>query len=198
MQLIIGLLFIVLLQGCNSNESSQHQYGLVNDAVSVTRTDSNAIISKDAINNISIEVGDLLKANITAFNQKEAIIFSPETSYCDVSGVKESSVSNKSQAINNTINYNHCKEVENIQNGKINLNYMETDQDDKCPECFTVTIEETYTFNQIKLFEDASLEGDVTYNQDGSIQKIEFKINGNVNYKNENYHLQNIIQSVHY
>lgn len=198
MQLIIGFLFILLLQGCNSTQSSQAQNGLVDDAVSITRTDTNAIISKDAIHNISLEVGQLLKTNIASFNTKEAISFSAETSYCDISGIKESSLSRKSQTINNTIDYNNCKETKNVQHGKINLNYMEIDEDNKCPECFTVKVEETYTFNKLKLFDSVSLEGDVSYNEDGTIKQIEFKINGNVTYDNENYHLQNITQSIHY
>lgn len=199
MHLLIGLLFLMLLKGCNRTQSSQiQQHGLVNDAVSITRTDNNAIISKDAINNIASEVGSLLKSNITAFNQKEAINTSEETNYCDVSGMKESLITNQAKSIYSTVAYNDCKEVENLQNGKINLNYMGTNEDDKCPECFIMKIEETYTFNELKLLKDVSLEGDVRYKEDGSIEHIEFKINGNVSYDNENYHLQNITQTIHY
>jgi hypothetical protein len=198
MQLIIGLLFILIIQGCNSSESSQTQNGLVNDAVSMTRTDSHAIISKDAMNHISIEIGDLLKINLTSFNQQEAISFNQETSYCDISGLKESLTSNKSETISNTIYSNNCKETESIQNGKINFEYIETDEDGKCPQCFTLKIEQTYTFNNLTLLDDVLIEGDVNYNKDGSIQQINFKINGNVSYKAENYELQNITQSMNY
>lgn len=198
MQLIIGLIFILLLQGCNNSESPQLKSGLVHDAVSITRTDTNAIISKDAINAISLKVADLLKSNISSFNQKEAISLTSETNYCDTSGVKYSSISSKSQTINMTTEYTNCNETEKVHNGKVNLNYIGINEDSKYPKEFNMKIEETYSFNQLELFEDVTVEGDVSYHEDGQIQKLSFKINGNVSHENENYHLQNITRSVNY
>jgi len=198
MQLIIGLIFILLLQGCNNSESPQLKSGLVHDAVSITRTDTNAIISKDAINAISLKVADLLKSNISSFNQKEAISLTSETNYCDTSGVKYSSISSKSQTINTTTEYMNCNETEKIHNGKINLNYIGINEDSKYPKEFQMKIEETYSFNNLELFEDVIIEGEVSYHEDGQIQKLSFKINGNVSHENENYHLQNITQSIDY
>jgi len=197
MQLLIGLFLLVLLQGCNQTPNHAQQVS-VNDGVSITRTDHNAIISKEALTNISNSVGSLLQTNIDLFNAQEAISFAQKTRYCDVSGMKELFLSNKTDAISNIIEYNDCKQSGHVQNGKINFDYTDTNNDSKCPKSFKLKIEKTFTFNQLKLSDSALIKGNVQYNPEGKITRIDFKINGNVTYDDENYHLQNIAQSTKY
>jgi len=194
---ILLIIFVLIFQGCGSSDTTTYTTGL-GDGSSVTRTDVNSVISNDALNKISDEIGNILKTNIIAFNNDTEISYKDETNYCDISGMRESSMETQMNKVNNTISYNQCKEQESTQNGQISLEYLEVDHEGKCPKCLNVKIDKPYTFNNIQLSQDVVVESDVVYDKNNNIQELTFKVNGNVTYKNENYHLQNITKIINY
>ncbi|HHD82358.1 MAG TPA: hypothetical protein ENK94_04115 [Campylobacterales bacterium] len=194
---LLLILFILLFQGCGNNENRNYTTDL-GDGASVERTDTNSIIANDSLNKISTEIANMLKANIVSFNKNEEIAYTNETQYCDISGIKASSLNNKTDKINNSISYSNCQEQESLQHGKIHLEYMETNSESKCPTYLNLTINETYTFNEVKLSKDVIVESNISYDANNKIKQLNFKINGTVSYKNENYNLQNIRKITNY
>jgi len=194
----IFLLFISVLHGCGSDSNTPTTYATtIGEAASFTRTDEAATITTESLKSISSEVTTLVKNNITELNEKEAMAFDKETNYCDISGVKESNNSGDMQKISSTQYYNNCQEDKLLQHGKLNIDYMQLNEEGKYPHHVQFTIGEDYTFNKMNLKKDLTVVSDINYkNQD--IKKITVKINGQLTYDTENYKLQNITQSVEY
>lgn len=189
-----------MLYGCSGGSgSTERTYATaVGDGTSITRTDENSVVSKNALKNISEEIANILKTNVTSFNKTENFNFSDETSYCDISGMKELSLTTENEKADSTIKYTNCNEDKNKQDGQINLKYLDVNSEGKCPKCLHMKVNSEYTFNDLTLSQDINLESDIVYETNNSIKSIAFIISGNVSYKNENYKLHNIRQTIHY
>lgn len=197
---IISIL-ILLLQGCGSNSESTTTYATtLGDGVSIGTTDEGAVMAPNVntVKAIAEEVSTILKANISEYNDKEALDLSKTTNYCDVSGLREYYGTGTNQSISSKQSYQNCQEDENLHHGKINLDYTEMDAEGKYPKNLELSISEDYTFNSTDLKKDLIVNSTIIYNDDNSIKQIEVKINGEINYNDMNYSLQNICQTIDY
>ena len=200
--ILFASILILLLQGCgsSSNSSSTNYNTTLGESVAIGTTDANAVTlpNTNTVKSISQEVSAILKSNITNYNQSEAIDFSRETNYCDVSGLKESYNSEGVSKISSNQNYDNCQEDENLQHGKINIDYSQLDTEGKYPMNLDLSIEEDYTYNSTNLKKDLIVNSSIIYNSEKEVQQIQLKINGLLNYNGTNYSLQNITQTIDY
>jgi len=199
--LFSSILVSLILQGCGENDSTISTYSTtLGEGVSVTTTDENAVMAPNSLTlkDIGTEVGNIIKTNVIALNIKEAIIFSKETNYCDVSGLLESENIGTMEKLYTISNYKNCKTEYTLQNGKIKINYKNMDSDGKFPKNIHLTIIDNYTFNEIELKKDLTIESSIVYNKNQEIQSISSTINGNLTYKYGSYMLKNITQTVNY
>ncbi|CAA6811050.1 MAG: Unknown protein [uncultured Sulfurovum sp.] len=194
-------ILILLLQGCGNSSSSSKNYNTtLGESVAIGTTDENPVTlpNTNMVKSISQEISAILKSNVTNYNKNEAIDFSKETNYCDISGLKESYNSEDVSKISSNQNYENCQEDENLQHGKINIDYSQLDTEGKYPMNLDLSIEEDYTYNSTNLKKDLIVNSSIIYNSKKEVQQIQLKINGLLNYNGTNYSLQNITQTIDY
>jgi len=95
-------------------------------------------------------------------------------------------------------NYENCQEEKSLQHGKKNIDYSQMDSDGKYPKNLYLTVSEDYSFNNMELKKDLTVESSIVYNRDNSIKEITLKINGKLTLDNINYGLLNITQTITY
>lgn len=193
-------ILILLLQGCGSSNSTTTYATTLGDGVSIGTTDKDAVMipNTNTAKEISQEVSSILKTHITDYNEKEALDLSKTTNYCDVSGLRESQGTGTDESVNSNQTYEYCQQDENLQHGKINLDYTEMNEEGKYPKSLDLKISEDYTFNHTALKKDLIVNSNISYNSNNSIKQIEVKINGKIQYNDINYSLQNISQTIEY
>ena len=180
-------LFTLLLQACDNSDSRQQSKvypTAVGEDLSVTANDESAIMAPSihALEEASKNIGHILKMHLVELNEQEAISFSKEMNYCDISGSKESRSSGTLQKFSNNKEYKTCKSDENSQNGNIELTYSQTESDGKYPKTIRLLVKEAYTFNDMLLQRDLLVESEVLYNEDKSLNKISLEISGLVDF----------------
>ncbi|CAA6802326.1 MAG: Unknown protein [uncultured Sulfurovum sp.] len=198
---ILLLSVAILLQGCGGGGDNPTTYvTTLGDGTSITTTDEGAVMAPNhnTLKSIAQEIATAVKTNVSALNEKEFISFTKETNYCDISGSRESQESTSSQKISSEQSYENCQEETSLQHGRVKIDYLDINDEGKYPKSLSIVIQEAYTFNQIQLKKELTIESKIFYYNDNSIQKITLMINGLVNYKNSNYGLQNIDQSILY
>jgi len=193
-------ILLLALQGCRGGDSSTTYPTTLGTSLSVDSTDGNAVMvaNTNTVKSISQEVSIIVKGELASFNEKVTVIAEKETNYCDVSGLRESQNIGTLKKITNTKTYKNCQEEKTLQHGKINIDYSQMDTEVKYPRSFYLTVKEDYSFENIKLNKDVTVESTITYNNDKSIKTISLKINGEIILDSINYGLLNIDHTIEY
>ena len=153
--------------------------------------------SRYALEEISTQIGYILKLHIRELNEKEAISFDREMNYCDLSGIKKSEHQGDLQKIIMKGNYKTCKSTNTLQNGEIQVTYKELNENGQFPKSLELTSPNDYQFNNLTLNQDTFIEGrDITYNRDNSLKSITLKINGTVYNYTQKLELTNYLYQV--
>ena len=197
--IFIGTLTMIL-QGCGGNDSSTTYPTTLGTSISMDTTEEGAVMAPNTntVKSIAQEISTILKADITSFNEKVTVAFSKETNYCDISGLIESENVGTVENITSIQNYENCQEEKSLQHGKKNIDYSQMDSDGKYPKNLYLTVSEDYSFNNMELKKDLTVESSIVYNRDNSIKEITLKINGKLTLDNINYGLLNITQTITY
>jgi len=178
----LGLAF----QGCGGavKPKKTHPTTTIGSAVSLTAEEERA-------NTRDQEIAIMLKTRIDEINQQEATSFSKMINYCDISGLKDLENSGTMEKIVATTHYESCENDNNMQNGDTIMTYEQTDEDGKFPEFLTLVAQDDYNFNKITLKKDASVECNINYNEDQSVESMVVLISGTVEYNSQTYTLNN-------
>ena len=178
----LGLAF----QGCGagSPKSKKTYPTAIGSAVSLTA-------AQERENNIQEEVSKMMQTHLVEINQEEATSFSKTTNYCDISGLKDSENSGNIYKITKKTTYQSCRNDNNIQNGDTIMTYKQTNEDGKFPEFLELIAQNNYNFNNMTLQKDTSIECNITYNKDKSLNSMVLLISGTVEFNSEFYTLNN-------
>jgi len=177
----LGLAF----QGCSGGAKPKKTHPTaIGSAVSLTAEEERA-------NNRDQEIAIMIKSRVDEINQQEATSFSKMINYCDISGLKDLENSGTMQKITTTTHYESCKNDNNTQNGDTIMTYEHTNEDGKLPELLTLVAQDDYNFNKITLRKDASVECNINYNEDKSVESMVVLISGTVEYNSQTYTLNN-------
>lgn len=192
--------FSFFLQACGNNTSKKKQQTAVGLGSSISTTDvgDNINPNKPTVEEIAQKVGEILKSEISTINKQEATEFTNETNYCDITGMKESKTTGSYEKILSSKRYESCQEENYVQHGNVQLEYSHMNDDGKYPKIISLNIANNYLFNGTQLKKDFKVDSTVTYNENKSIKSINLRINGDLNYENTNYNLQNIEQVINY
>jgi hypothetical protein len=192
--------FSFFLQACGNNASKKKQPTAVGHGTSFSTTDVDTSIdsNKPTLEDIGQRVGEILKSEILTINEQEATEFTNETTYCDISGLKESQTTGSYEKILSSKQYESCQNENYVQHGNVQLEYSNMDDEGKYPKIISLNISNNYLFNSTQFKKDFKVESTVTYHKNKSIKSINLKINGNLNYENTNYNLQNVEQVINY
>ena len=178
----LGLAF----QGCGagSPKSKKTYPTSIGTAVSLTA-------DEERDNNLNQELSKMMQTHLAEINQQEATSFSKTTNYCDISGLKDFENSGDLYKVITKTNYQSCENDKNTQNGDTIMTYEQTDDDGKFPEFLELKAQNNYNFNDITLQKDASIECDITYNDDKSLNSMVLLISGTVEFGSQTYILNN-------
>ncbi len=193
--MLTALIFSSLLfQGCEEPEKEKHP-PVIGSAASITVDDKQAQMapSTQALNEVSNAIAKILKVQLNEIAQKEAANSESELRYCDISGLK--------QWVNGStldIKYEACKTEKHTQNGEIKLTYGLTDNEGQYPQTLKLVVKEAYTFNDIVLQKELIVKSSISYNDDNSLNKISFKIDGLVNFDYQAIKLENYSSTVNF
>ena len=184
----IGLLSLI---GCGESQNSAFIYTRVDEPASIITRDSNATMrpATPTLKNITLKLIQIVKTDVTHENQKEAITFTTETRYCDISGLRESEHQGDLTKIKKLEKFDRCKTTKYIQNGYLTFNYLELDSEGKYPKNVNITVNEDYTFDDILLKKGSKIESQISYTNDKKINTISIKANGVVTYQYGTYRL---------
>ncbi len=192
--LLTALIFSsILFQGCEEPEEKHPP--VIGSAASITVDDKQAQMtpSAQALNELSNTIATVLKVQLDEIAQKEATNSKRELRYCDISGLK--------QWVNGStldIKYEACKTEKHTQNGVLKLTYGLTDSDGKYPQTLKLLVKEAYTFNDIVLQKELIVKSSVSYNEDNSLNKISFKVDGLINFDYQTIKLENYPSTVNF
>ena len=193
--LLTALIFSSLLfQGCEEPEKEKHP-PVIGSAASITVDDKEAQMapSTQALNEVSNDIAKILKVQLNEIAQKEAANSESELRYCDISGLK--------QWVNGStldIKYEACKTEKHTQNGELKLTYGLTDSEGKYPQTLKLVVKEAYNFNDIVLQKELIVKSSVSYNEDNSLNKISFKVDGLVHFDHQTIKLENYSSTVNF
>jgi len=193
-------ILLLSLQGCGESNSSSTYLTTLGDSTAIGTTDANTIIvpNTNIVKSITQEVSTIVKSNISVLNTKTAIAFTKDTNYCEISGLKESQSSGDPKKISSVYSYEHCLETKSIQHGNINIDYTQMDDEGKYPKKIYLTVSEDYSYNNIDLKKNLTIESSIIYNSDQSFKELNIKINGELSLDSINYVLQNITETITY
>lgn len=202
----IKTLFILLslsgfiFQGCSSDSSSIKTYPTaIGESASIVTAEPNATMapSEQALKIVSNEIGTILKTHISTLNEKEATMFTKEVNYCDISGEQLLENSGDFSEIISQSSYTVCKNEKNSQHGKIQISYKLTNNDGKFPQAIEIVVHEDYTFNELTLNQNTTLNtSNISYKSDGSIARIDFIVNGTVQYNYQTFSFSNLTKTI--
>jgi hypothetical protein len=190
----------LILQGCGGSDSATTYPTTLGDSASIGTTDAGAIMAPNTntVKSITQEISSLLKADVSTFNNKILVAYEHETNYCDISGLIESQNSGNIEKISSIQNYENCQEEKSLRHGKIKIDYTQMSIEGKYPKNIYLLVEEDYSFNNMKLKNDLTVESSIIYNTNQSIKQITLKINGELTLDSINYGLQNITETITY
>ena len=186
----IGLL---IFGGCGEGQNSTSQTTKLGEAISIVSSDQNATMAPASatLKSITYKITKIVETDVTSENQKDAISFTKETQYCDISGLREFEYKGSLQKLKKLERFDSCKTTQYQQNGYLTFNYAKLDSDAKYPQIVNITVNEDYTFNDILLKKGTVIESQIGYNSDKSIKNISIKVNGVVTYEYGTYKLIN-------
>ena len=192
-------MFTLLFQGCgSSNKSTPTKIypTAIGEAISITNDEKNSVMapSPHLLEEIANNIANILKAHIVEINQQEAINFTKEINYCDISGEKESSSTETLKKFITMTHYKTCKSQKSNQHGTIELTSELTDSDGKYPKTLKLLVKKAYTFNDMVLQRDLMVESKILYHENKSLNKISLKMNGIVNFKYQTLKFENFEQ----
>ena len=185
-------LFTLLLQGClNSDKQTPTTYPTtVGTALSIAADEEATMApSIHALEEVSDNIGNILKTHITELNQKEAISFDKELNYCDISGQKESVKSGELKNFIYKTKYISCKRVKTQQDGNIELTYSHTDSEGKYPKSLKLLVKSNYILNNMTLQKEFVVNGAMLYNEDNSLKQIALNSTGMVDFDHQTFEL---------
>lgn len=187
-------LITTLFQGCESDSSPPKTYSTaLGEAVSMVSSDDTSMAPHPLTSKaIGENIAAILKADLMKLNNKEALSFSKETNYCDISGLIELENSGTLEKIITNKSYKLCKNDQNSQDGSIRVNYNLADDEGKYPKNIDLLVRENYTFNTITLKKDTQIQSSITYNDDKSLKSISLTLTGVVEYNYGTYNLKNL------
>ena len=186
----IGLL---IFSGCEDNKKSLSQPTVIGEAVSIRNSNPNATMlpAPVTLKGITYSIAKVVEIDIRSENQKDAISFTKEIRYCDISGLREFKYEETLQKIKKLERFNSCKTTQYTQDGYLTFNYTKLDSDGKYPQVINIAVNEDYTFNNILLKKGTIIESQIDYNSDKSIKAISIKVSGIVTYQYGTYRLIN-------
>lgn len=194
----IILIYLLTFLGCGENTNSRCTKNTLGEATSVMSSDANATMapSPSTLKKITQNILSIVKVDVETENQKEATTFTKETSYCDISGVKEFEHQGDFNTIIKKEKFDNCKNSLHRQNGQIIVYYKQMSSEGKYPQKLRFTIEEDYSFNDILLKKGTIIESQVSYKSDKTMNSIDIKVNGFVTYQYGTYQLINDQESI--
>ena len=193
--LLITLFFSSLLfQGCEDNEETEPNHPpVIGSAVSIMSDDKQAQMapSTQALNEISQNIVEILKLQLKEIEQQESANVLKTIEYCDISGLKE-----WESTSNFYINYEACQTEESFQEGALVLTYEKNDEQWLYPEALSLQVSSPYTFNDIVLEENLSLQSSIQYNASKEIENISFIVTGLLHYDYQNIQLEAYLETI--
>jgi hypothetical protein len=181
-KLLFTTTFFFALLGCGTEGDTQTSMPtVIGESASLVTDDPNAKMapSRHAKEAMATQITQILKLHINELNEKEAISFDAEFNYCDISGIKNTQQYGNLKQMSINTHYEVCKNGSSLQNGDVNIIYKRLDNNGKFPKSLSFLTSNTYQFNHIKLNKNTLiLANNIEYKKDGSIQSIEFQING--------------------
>ena len=181
---IITLLFGIFIQGCGTENTTQvSTQKAIGESVSIVTDKPNAKMapSRHALESVFNQIANILKLHINELNEKEAISFDKETQYCDISGVNNAKYSGDLQHIIMNNSYTSCKNINNIQDGEIQISYKDLDENGQFPKSLEMISSTDYQFNHLTLNKNTFIKTKgITYDKNGSIQTFSLQINGTI------------------
>ena len=194
-------LLTTLFQGCGSDSSPPKTYSTaLGEGVSMVSSDNDSSMAPHPLTSKAIgeNIAAILKADLMKLNNKEALSFSKETNYCDISGLIELENSGTLQKIITNKSYKLCKNDQNSQDGSIRVNYNLADDEGKYPKNIDLLVRENYTFNTITLQKDTKIQSSITYNKDKSLKSISFILTGVIEYNYGTYTLKSLKTNINF
>lgn len=199
LKLYISLIIMTsIMQGCSGGGSNTPT--ALGNSASLTTNDAGAVMAANptTLKGIGQEVAEVLKTNIITLNQKEATTFTKETNYCDISGLVNSETSGTLTTMTTQNIYEKCKTEKSLRNGNSSTVYTKMDSEGKYPKESSLSIKNDYTFNDIELKKDLTVQSNITYDNNKNIKSITLTINGMLNYKRGTYTLRENKQTIEY
>lgn len=197
---ITTIFFSLLTQGCESDSKSQPSTPkYIGESTSVVNTDPNVKMApnKHTLTDISQVIASIIQLQVLELNQKEAISFSTETNYCDISGLKNLEHSGSLSHIQTIINYDACQNEKQLQNGTIQITYTSVNSEGKVPSNVNIKALDSYKFNYLKLENNLYIESTkLQYKDDNSLKSMNIKINGTLTFYTQEIELKNYTTTV--
>ena len=192
----IGLL--IFFTGCGESNNNASQSIALGEAISVINRDQNTTMAPapETLKSITYKITQIVEADVTHENQKDATSFTKETRYCDISGLREFEHQGSLKEIEKLEKFDNCKTTQYIQNGYLTFNYAKLNSDGKYPKVINIIVNEDYTFNEILLKKGSHINSEISYKKDKSIKTISINVNGVVTYQYGTYRLINDKESI--
>jgi hypothetical protein len=191
--LISYITFSIFFLGCgNGHTNSSSDAPNLGTPVSIVTTEENATMrpSPSTLKSITYKIASIIQNDINTQNEKEATIFTKETQYCDISGIKESSNAGSFSKITKTENFHQCKSAKRLQHGQLKINYQKMNSEGKFPKLLDLTILNDYSVNDLLLKKGTTINTKVTYDKTQHIKTIQLSITGVVTYQYGVYFLK--------
>ena len=187
------LIYLLTFLGCGENTNKRCTKSTLGEATSVMSSDANATMapSPSTLKKITQNILSIVKVDVEIENQKEATTFTKETSYCDISGLKEFEHQGDFNTIIKKERFENCKNSLHRQNGQIIVYYNKMNSEGKYPQTLILTVKEDYSFNDILLKKGSIIESQISYKHDNRINTIDISVNGFVTYQYGSYQLIN-------
>ncbi len=147
--------------------------------------------SNQALNEIAKNIAEIIKVQLNEINQQESANVLATLGYCDISGLKQ-----WESASNFYINYEACQTEKYFQEGALVLEYEKNDEQWLYPEALALQVSSPYTFNDIELEENLSLQSSIQYNASKEVENISFIVTGLLHYDYQNIQLKSYSKTI--
>ena len=197
---IATIFFSLLTQGCESDSNEQTSTPKsIGESTSVVNNDPNVKMApnKHTLTDISQIIASIIQLHVLELNKKEAISFSTETNYCDISGLKNLEHSGDLSHIQTISNYAACQNEKQLQHGTIQITYTHVNSEGKVPKSVNIKALDSYKFNYLKLEKNLYIESSkLQYKNDDSLKSMNIKINGTLTFYTQEIDLKNYTSTV--
>ena len=199
---ISTIVFSLLTQGCETNSTSQLSTPKsIGESTSVTinEPDAKMATNKHTLSDISQIIASIVQLHVQELNQKEAISFTTETNYCDISGLKNLEHSGTLSHIQTISNYDACQGEKQLQNGTIQIKFSHINNEGKFPKDIEIKALNRYKFNYLQFEKNFYIESyDIQYKDDNSLKSMNIKINGNLTFYTQEIQIKNHTATINF